>query len=1140
MKTIRYIVIALNVFVVLLLGAVGVVAWAVGTESGTAWIVERIVSRAQPTLEIESVAGTLFGQLELGGIRYRGPADDVTVDHLAVAIDLFAILRNRLVIEDLAVSDVRYRGGARPATGADTAAAGAEIDFDIVIENAVVSRIVIDRGEAPVTLERTTLAGSYAGGRVHVIRLETRYEGFALSGQGDVRVAGEIDADGVLSASGRYGGEMVLGSVSFRGGLETLEIEAQLLEPFAAEAEGTVSPAGRRVDLELTWRDLALPGVDVARSAAGSVSVGGTPAGLEFQGSAEVEVDGVDVEAEARGDWRPGMLTLDTAALRHGEATVNGAATLDLDTLSFAADIDARGLDPALAAEDLAGSVAATGKLTGRLGAEFEVATDALALEGEILEHPFSAELSGRLRDPTDVVIDGLDVTLGSNRLSVAGTIGDTIALELRAELPDVAAFLPEASGGAQAMLTLAGTREAPIVSGRVDVTGATYGDYAAASASLAGRVGAFAGGDLDLTVDATGVRLGRLDVANVAGTVSGPLRDHRAALDVQAARWSAALGARGAFEGFSWRGQLDDLSLDQAELGRWSLASAVGVTAARGQIDVEHACLDNGGAELCLGLRYRGDGSDLLDLSADDFAIETLQPFLPETLVLSGRYDLDARLEDFTRAPSGSFTLRGGATRVLFDMGAGDTAEMTIDRIGMDARLDAWRVDLTAGLEGRDTGQVELVLTTGDIRDPAAPVTGRLDAFWPDVAVMSVLSPDVGAVTGSLTASLGLAGTADAPQLDGRASWSGGSIEIPVWDVVIDGIEAEAVSPDGATIEFRGSGLVDGSALDLTGRTELSPERGWPTRLRLTGERLHLVQLADADVFVSPDLEVDVALPDVTVSGSVQVPQALIALDELPEQAVRPSPDSVIHGERAAEAAQRPLQVAAAITLTLGDDVRYTGSNLRSQLSGSLELDYGSGRPTNAMGTLNIAGTYEAYGQTLELDRGLLLFAGPLENPNLDVRAVRRINETTVGIQLSGSVQAPQTQIFSEPAMAEADALSYLLFGRPISSSEAGENATLRSAALAMGLQQALPVVERIGDSLGLDEFSIETTDVDAGALMAGKYLSPKLYVRYSYGLFNRVGGLLLRFRINDRFSLETRSGDQRSMDLLYTVEKE
>jgi translocation and assembly module TamB len=91
----------------------------------------------------------------------------------------------------------------------------------------------------------------------------------------------------------------------------------------------------------------------------------------------------------------------------------------------------------------------------------------------------------------------------------------------------------------------------------------------------------------------------------------------------------------------------------------------------------------------------------------------------------------------------------------------------------------------------------------------------------------------------------------------------------------------------------------------------------------------------------------------------------------------------------------------------------------------------------------------------------------------------------------------------------------------------------------LTLGLQQALPL-QRIGNTLGLDEFTVASTETDAGALMAGKYLSPRVFIRYSYGLFNRIGGFLLRFNVNERLSIETRSGDQTSMDLFYTIEKD
>ena len=77
---------------------------------------------------------------------------------------------------------------------------------------------------------------------------------------------------------------------------------------------------------------------------------------------------------------------------------------------------------------------------------------------------------------------------------------------------------------------------------------------------------------------------------------------------------------------------------------------------------------------------------------------------------------------------------------------------------------------------------------------------------------------------------------------------------------------------------------------------------------------------------------------------------------------------------------------------------------------------------------------------------------------------------------------------------MSEADALSYLLL-RPADDERGGEEtATLQTAALSMGLQQALPAVQRIGQTLGLDEFiGADRPSTDAGAFMAGKYLSPE-----------------------------------------------
>jgi translocation and assembly module TamB len=381
---------------------------------------------------------------------------------------------------------------------------------------------------------------------------------------------------------------------------------------------------------------------------------------------------------------------------------------------------------------------------------------------------------------------------------------------------------------------------------------------------------------------------------------------------------------------------------------------------------------------------------------------------------------------------------------------------------------------------------------------------------------------------------------------LSGTAEVTGGHVAVPAVGLVIDRVTGRATSFDGGTLQFTGSGYVEDSEVRLTGTTTLDPAAGWPTKLRLVGDDVPVARRPDATIFASPDFDVDIHLPRIAVTGTVRVPKAEISVEKLPAQAVTVSPDAIVHGRPEAESI-RPLDVSATVQVELGDAVHYSGSNLDTKLTGSLGLDYHSGRSPIASGNLRLEGNYDAYGQMLDLERGELLFAGSLTDPALDVLAVRRIGtrqanqtQTTVGIRLNGTLLAPEASLYSDPPMSDLNALSYLRFGRPLTSSDDTETATLESTALALGLQQALPAVQRVGESLGLDELTIAANDIDAGALMAGKYLSPKVYMSYSYGLFNRLGGFLLRYQINPRLSLETRSGSEKSMDLLYSIEKE
>ncbi len=189
------------------------------------------------------------------------------------------------------------------------------------------------------------------------------------------------------------------------------------------------------------------------------------------------------------------------------------------------------------------------------------------------------------------------------------------------------------------------------------------------------------------------------------------------------------------------------------------------------------------------------------------------------------------------------------------------------------------------------------------------------------------------------------------------------------------------------------------------------------------------------------------------------------------------------------------------------------------------------------------VDGTFIAQGQRLTIERGRLTFTGPLDDPIVDVRAVREIETfdgtVVAGIHVRGRAQNLTSTIYSVPAMSEADALSYLVIGRPLNQATQTEGGELSGAAVALGLRQATRITDQIGQALGLDELAIAGDGGDSTALVAGKQINSRLYARYAYGVFSRLGTLMLRYRMSRSLTLEAGAGENQSIDVLYSIEQ-
>jgi translocation and assembly module TamB len=238
-------------------------------------------------------------------------------------------------------------------------------------------------------------------------------------------------------------------------------------------------------------------------------------------------------------------------------------------------------------------------------------------------------------------------------------------------------------------------------------------------------------------------------------------------------------------------------------------------------------------------------------------------------------------------------------------------------------------------------------------------------------------------------------------------------------------------------------------------------------------------------------------------------------------------------------------LFVLDGLRVQLGEKVSFEGFGLKTRLTGEMSLSHAAvaGQSgVSADGVVKLEeGEFAAFGQKLDIERGSLMFAGDVADPGLDVRASREISyegrDITVGVLLSGTLSRILTRVFSEPAMGEMDALSYLTTGRPLSAAGAGDQYSVASTAVSLGLSGALPVAQKLGSAIKVDEIALDTTATGSTAVVVGERLGDDLYIRYSYGVFDNLGTVRVTYKIGRRLSIEASSGEEQALDLIYSV---
>jgi len=1010
-------------------------------------------------------------------------------------------------------------------------------------------RDILDSGtwEATLTVRKFPAGDLHAGWPQIVLGGELKGQG----GFSDFDLAGSL-----TSFEPRFGN--VSWDVSLKKRNETWQVEKLILsvpeQSTRLEARGEYAPVNgtNSFKLEGGWRSLSWPltGKDsLVKSSKGEVSIQGTPEDYRIDLTASVSGKGIP-----SGDWilsgRGSRSGLSIGALHarvlKGELSGKGEVSWE-PRVAWDLALNGKGLDPGAAWPEWKGNLSVDAACSGSVDkGKPKISLDIRQLKGQMRGHSFRARsLLGIEGD--QYTLSGLELTSGSARITASGTIAENWDVKWDIHAANLADLAPGGKGMITGQGSLAGPRRLPRIIARLDAQDAGFGRYEAGKFKADMDIDFLDRQDSRLDIGSKGILMGTHQIDSLSVKGRGKVSAHEVTLKMKKEEDLLDLRIEGSFRDNRWSGLLKKADLSSEAFGSWILGKPGAFTLSSGEAAAGPWCWSREDAAACIHGERHGQRDAQLEVSLADLPLSTLNPLLPRSTVLQGKVSGRSGLQySKEKGITGELTLQTSPGALNYTTGMGKKISLGFAEGKFDAILSEQAFTAKAGISTEDEDYIRSELTLPGFSLLKAskenqPVHGYLRARMKSLNLIPAFIPAIENISGAFNSDLTCSGTLQRPVVTGGSSIEHGALNLPDIGIRLKDVGLSVLSDGNGALGIEGKAGSGEGTIRIDGETQLKPEEGWPIVVSIQGTNFEAVKTPEAKVVVSPDLKLMVRGYRADLEGKLIIPRANLAPRDLAGTA-RVSKDIVIVNGSGETKEEKKWKIYSKVRLVLGDQVKFDGFGLSGDITGDITAVDVPGKLTAGTGELQVMqGLYKAYGQKLKIEKGRLVFSGgSIDNPGLDVRATRRTGDVIAGVNVRGTLKDPQLDLFSTPAMDQGDALSYLLFGRPMRQASGAEGQQLYNAALSLGLSGGEKLAKRIGSLFGLEQLEVEGgVTPQESVLVIGKYLSPRLYISYGIGLFEPISTVRTRYQVSRKWLVQTELGIQSGADLLYKIER-
>ena len=857
-----------------------------------------------------------------------------------------------------------------------------------------------------------------------------------------------------------------------------------------------------------------------------------------------------------------------------GEASLAPAVKDGARTVSIKADGAARKFNPAAFGSPMAGSINGDFAVNGTLGAQPR-GTVNLKLQDSTLSN---APLWGTLAisaDQRHVGNANVDLHLGPNVLAAKGSFGAPgDVLDWRLDAGALAVLGPGYGGAVRGSGSVSGTLQAPSLKLSLAAENLrAMGKYTLKSMKATASVGNGQGAldPVASDIDITDFASGDTRIASARLQTGGTRGAHTLSLAARAESFDATIAAHGGWNNNVWSGVIDQLQ----NKGRYALTlaapaplklaapagSGLGGLAKPDLVALSNAVIKLPQGSVTLQSLNKSGGRWTSKGAATGVPLNYLAQFsqgmrdnVAGDLTLGADWSLDL----LAPANPGAAPAMNGSLHVFREKGdlvAGSEVPVVLGLRTLDARADvangALRMQLD--IDGAKAGKARVDATAGMLNGRLgndSPLRLQATADMGSIAWMAPLTGQPALeLDGTLKLNLSGTGTVGAPTLNGAVSgdnlavrWADQGVKLRNGQLRAqlagDQLVLQRLSFDGQ----QGRAVADGAVRFSGGEASMN--------LKLVADKLEMLSRPDRTVVISGQSTLVRDAKHFDLTGKFKADRALIEL--APQGRPTLSDDVVVLGRDkkglVAKEAAPSMPLSVDIEADLGDSFRLRGMGADASLAGAVRVRVAGGRAPRINGTIRVVeGNYAAYGQKLAIERGVITFSGPYDNPGLNILAVRKrpegeqLTETNVeaGVEVRGSALAPAAKLVSTPTVPDSEKLAWLVLGHGLEGTSGNESGVLSAAAGALlgGSGKGGGFQSRLANSLGVDELGVsQAKGLESTVVTVGKKISSRTYVSFEQGASTATSLVKLRYKLNPRVSLQLQAGTNTAFDVLYS----